>query len=110
MNDREFHERQKMTDTKKTKLVIYPAPQKGDYVYTLCVLDTGEALASHLCSSQWYAEGDLYTSRPERVAEWAKRFGEVEIEFFDESKTSVEEFLERNRNFYKESIVDEVAQ
>ncbi len=82
----------------KTTLIIYP--ESGDTVYNL-VADTGEHLASHMCSSWHFAEGDLEANRPERQKEWKEKFGEYEVKFLSETDISEEELLRRNKVWYE---------
>ena len=60
------------------KLYIDYPENKGDGVYYL-VAETGECLASHLCSHIGFAKGDLISNRPERIEEYTKRFGSFEV-------------------------------
>ena len=85
-----------------TLLVIHPGRDSGDSVYTLLVAETGEPLASHLCSHAGFAPGDLYHNRKERKSEWAERFGEVEISFLEDTDISDEELIARNHRWAKE--------
>lgn len=64
-------------------------------IYTL-VTETGIALANHLCSDKSYAKGDLYADRPERIAEYTERFGELEVLFLGEDDMTNEELLDRH--------------
>lgn len=86
----------------QTLLIITPAREAGmiDRVYHLLVAETGEHLASHLCSHYGFACGDLYENRPERKEEWAKRFGDVEVKFIDETDISEEELIRRNNEWF----------
>ena len=45
-----------------------------DGMYYL-IAETGECLASHFCSCKYFAKGDLYERRPERIEKFTKRFG-----------------------------------
>lgn len=86
---------------KKTLLVIVPGQHvTGDAVYSIVVAETGEGLASHLCSHAGYAYGDLYGNRPERIEEWSKRFGEVEVKYIDETDIEEPELFKRNQNWF----------
>ena len=89
-------------DNKKTLLVIIPERGSGDGVYYLIVAETGEGLASHLCSASHFAIGDLYANRPERKEEFGKRFGEIEVKYIDETNISLDDLLERNKKFHEE--------
>lgn len=98
-----------MEENKKTLLVIAPGSNiDHDCVFNLLVAETGEHLASHLCSNSSFAPGDLYHGRKERIEEWNARFGEVEVKFIDETDISIEELLRRNTEFaIKEGIIKE---
>ena len=88
----------------KTLLVIYPGTDvQADCCFTLLVANTGEGLCSHLCSHWGYAKGDLYSGRPERIKEFSKRFGEVEVKFIDETDIAVEELLKLNKEFHNKN-------
>ena len=66
----------------KTLLVIAPGRNvMRDCVFNLLVAETGEHLASHLCSHYGFAKSDLYEGRPERIEEFTKRFGEIEVKY-----------------------------
>lgn len=83
----------------KTLLVIVPGQDiQRDAVFNILVAETGEHLASHFCSCAGFAYGDLYAHRPERIEEWTKRFGELEVKYIDETDISEEQLLERNKN------------
>jgi hypothetical protein len=87
----------------KTLLVIYPGQEvHRDQVFTILVAETGECLASHICSDSGFAYDDLYGGRPERVEEWGKRFGGIEVKFINQTGISEDELLERNQKFYSE--------
>jgi hypothetical protein len=87
--------------SEKTLLVIVPESTVNyDSLFYLIVEETGECLASHLCSHAGYAEYDLYSGRPERVDEFRKRFGEVEVKFIDKTEISNEEILEKNKTWF----------
>lgn len=90
----------------KKLLVICDGQHFGEYTiaYHLLVAETGEHLASHMCSSKEYAEGDLYSHRPERIEDFKKRFGEVEVKFLEDTKISQEEMLKRNKSFKPETV------
>ena len=87
--------------TTKTLLVIDPGREvRSDCVFHLLVAETGEHLASHLCSSAGFAYGDLYADRTERIKEWTERFGELEVKYIDETDITGEELVERNKKWY----------
>ena len=84
----------------KTVLVIVPGKQQTtDSAFYILVAETGEALASHYCSSAGFAFGDLYDHRPERKKEWGKRFGSVIVKYIDETDITEKQILERNRKW-----------
>lgn len=87
----------------KTLLVIAPGKNNpyGDCIYNILVAETGEHLASHLCSGPGFAYGDLYGGRENRKKEWAEKFGEIEVKYIDETDISEEELLDRNKEWYK---------
>lgn len=88
---------------KKTLLVIAPGnpanTDGGEGVYVLLNAETGESLASHICSSIDWAMGDLYDHRPERKTEYAERFGEVEVKHLKDTDISIDTILRLNMNF-----------
>jgi len=90
-----------MSEKTKQTLIVYPGINSGDRVYSLLVKDTGEHLASHMCSHHGFAKSDLYNGRPERIEAFGKRFGEIEVLFIDESDITIEELLARNKEWYQ---------
>lgn len=91
----------------KTQLVIVPGRSvTTDSVFTLLVAETGEYLASHLCSNYSFAMGDLYENRSERKEELKKRFGEVDVKYIDDLDLTEDELVERN-NAWFESLEEE---
>jgi hypothetical protein len=84
-----------------TLLVIHPGKEGGDAVYSIVVAETGEALASHMCSHSGFAYSDLYGRRENRKAEWAERFGEVEVKFLEETDIDIDELVARNHHWAK---------
>jgi hypothetical protein len=86
----------------KTLLVIAPGNDeyRRDCIFDLLVAETGEHLASHVCSNYRYAHHDLYQGRPERIEEWSKRFGEIEVKFINETDITEEELLRRNKEWF----------
>jgi hypothetical protein len=84
----------------KTLLVIVPGSTvMQPCVFDILVADTGEHLAAHFCSNSTFAYNDLYGTRAERKEAWQERFGEVEVKFIDETELSLEELIERNKNY-----------
>ena len=59
------------------KFYISGPKDKGDGIYHL-IHESGEGLASHLCSHAGFAAGDLIMHRPERREKWAEEFGLLE--------------------------------
>lgn len=85
-----------------TLLVITPGKNVDhDAVFNLLVAETGEHLASHFCSHWCFAMSDLYSGRPERIAKWAERFGEMEVKFIEDADLTVEELLSRNKLWFQ---------
>lgn len=91
----------------KTLLIIAPGREATrDALFNLLVAETGEHLASHFCSHYGFAESDLYSSRKERVDEYEKRFGEVEVKYIDETDITQEQLIERNKDWYSKVSVE----
>ena len=67
------------------------------------ITEAGEVLATHWCSSKWFAKGDLYERRPERIEEFTKRFGECECLYLGEDDMTAERILELNRKWGEEN-------
>lgn len=86
----------------KVLLVIVPTNSfvTGDIAFALLHADTGEFLASHICSSRNYAYGDLYGHRPERQERWKSRFGEIEVKHLDDTDISISDLISRNKEWY----------
>lgn len=78
----------------------------GGTTYVL-ITETGEPLASHCCSSKYFAVGDLYENRPERKKEYQKRFGEVQVLFLGEDKMTKEELIKRNKEWNRLQEISE---
>jgi hypothetical protein len=92
---------------KKTLLVITPGRDvQTDSVFHILVAQTGEHLASHLCSHSGFAYGDLYARRPERIKDWTERFGEIEVKYIDETDITEDELVARNKKWYAELPAD----
>lgn len=85
--------------SEKTLLVITPSEGR-DTGFTILHAETGEALASHFCSHEGFAKGDLYENRPERKEKWKERFGEIEVKFLDKTDITEEELIKRNQQWY----------
>ena len=69
-----------------------------DGIYHL-IAETGEYLASHWCSSKYFAKGDLYERRPERIEEFTKRFGEIELLYLGEDDMTVDKLINLNKKW-----------
>lgn len=74
-----------------------------DGIYYL-ITEEGEGLASHWCSNKWYAEGDLYTRRPERIREFTRRFGELEVDYLGCDDMTMGRLIELNCKWQEERI------
>lgn len=83
----------------KKILVIYP--QSTVHICTSFYIldpDTGEVLASHLCSEAKWAKSDLHDNRPQRLEKWKKKFGkDTEAKFIDETDYNWEEIYAKNQ-------------
>ena len=66
-----------------------------DGIYYL-ITEEGECLASHWCSNKWYAKGDLYERRSERIDSYNARFGECECLYLGEDDMTFSRLLELN--------------
>jgi len=84
---------------KKMKLYITGPENGGDGVYGI-IAETGEGLASHMCSSKGFARGDLEANRPERQEKWKEKFGEYEVLFIGDDDMTDEELTKRNKEFH----------
>ncbi len=94
----------------KTMLVIVKGNSfgnMGDASYHLLVADTGEHLASHVCSHKGYAKSDLYSGRPERIKKFTERFGEIEVKHIEETDISEDEIYDRNKQWYESTHKEE---
>ena len=87
------------------KAYIVSNTEKGtdniDGIYYL-ITEKGEVLASHWCSCKYFAKGDLYEHRPERIKEYAERFGHCECLFLGEDNMTAKKLIKLNRKFFKE--------
>ena len=72
-----------------------------DGLYYL-IAESGECLATHICSSKYFAKGDLYEHRPERIKEFTSRFGECECLFLGEDDMTKERIIELNKKHAEE--------
>lgn len=76
-------------------------PNEGvDCVFAI-LTEEGECLATHFCSCEGYAKGDLEAHRPERQKEWKERFGEYKVMFAEEAGITVKEMEERNKKWFE---------
>ena len=66
------------------------------------ITEEGECLASHLCSNKWFAKGDLFEQRPERIKEFTERFGECECLYLGEDDMTAEKIIELNHKWAEE--------
>ena len=66
-----------------------------DGIYYL-ITEEGECLATHWCSSKWFAKGDLYEKRPERIKKYTERFGECECLYLGEDNMTLSRLIELN--------------
>lgn len=66
------------------------------------ITEEGECLATHWCSSKWFAKGDLYERRPERIEKYTERFGECECIYLGDDDMTKEKILELNKKYYEE--------
>ena len=84
--------------SKKT-LIIYPkSTVYKDSSFYLLDPDTGEVLATHLCSGAEWAKNDLHDGRPQRLEEWRNKFGkETEAKFIDETDYNWDEIYDKNQ-------------
>ena len=82
------------------KLYIVGPKNNGEGTYNL-VAETGEALASHLCSHAGYALHDLESGRPERQKEWKKQFGTYEVIRMGDDSMTDDILIKRNEDWYK---------
>lgn len=69
-----------------------------DGMYYL-IAETGECLASHFCSCKYFAKGDMYERRPERIEEFIKRFGDIEVLYLGEDDMTVDKLMDLNKKW-----------
>lgn len=69
-----------------------------DGMYYL-IAETGECLASHFCSCKYFAKSDLYERRPERIEEFTKRFGDIEVLYLGEDDMTVDKLMDLNKKW-----------
>lgn len=85
------------------KLYIVGPVNRGEGVYSL-IAETGEFLASHMCTNASYAKSDLESGRPERQKEFLQKFGPYEVLFIGDDKFTTEELLEKNKEWYSKVL------
>lgn len=66
------------------------------------ITEQGECLASHLCSCKYFAKGDLYENRQERIEKYTERFGECKCLYLGEDDMTFDKLLELNHKFVQE--------
>jgi len=78
-------------------LVIFSGPKVyGDTLFFLIDPETGELLASHLCSSSNFAKMDLHDGRRERLENWKKKYNDkTEAKFLYETNYRLDEVCEK---------------
>ena len=83
----------------KKILVIYPQSTAHiDACFYILDPDTGEVLATHLCSGAEWAKKDLHDGRPQRLEKWRNKFGkDTEAKFIDETDYNWEEIYAKNQ-------------
>lgn len=98
-------------DARGMKAYIVSDTEKGtdniDGIYYL-ITEKGEILASHWCSNIVFARGDLYYNRPERIREFAEKFGTFEVDYLGNDNMTQSELLKRNKNFYADYPIEKV--
>lgn len=72
-----------------------------DGIYYL-ITEEGEGLASHWCSNKWFAKGDLYENRPERIKKYTERFGEFEVDYLGCDDMTMGRLIELNCKWQQE--------
>ena len=92
-------------ERKMKTLVIYPGSTVNhDSVFYILDPETGECLASHLCSHSGFAKSDLHNGRPERLQKWELKYGQkTEAKFIDETDYDFDKIYELNQKLAKES-------
>lgn len=79
-----------------------------DGIYYL-ITEEGERLASHRCSSKWFAKGDLYERRPERIKKYTDRFGECECLYLGEDDMTFSRLIELNIELGQKEVEDKCS-
>ena len=79
---------------------LYVIPSTGsNQLFYLADIQSGEVLASHICSFEGYAKNDLFNDRKDRKIKYAEKYNEeVQVKFFNEQRLMTEdEFTEKNQ-------------
>ena len=79
-----------------------------DGIYYL-ITEEGECLATHWCSSKWFAKGDLYERRPERIEKYTERFGECECLYLGEDDMTFSRLIELNLELGQKEVEDKCS-
>lgn len=84
------------------ELLVIDGPADGlEGTYYLFNATTGQSLATHWCSCSGYAKNDLVFRRPQRVADFEKRWPNgIEVKWLSETDISQDEMIKRNHNFH----------
>lgn len=73
------------------------------------ITEEGECLATHWCSSKWFAKGDLYERRAERIEQYTDRFRECECLYLGEDGMTFERLIELNHKLEQKEIEDKCS-
>lgn len=89
----------------KTKIYLFNNTQGiSDWNVCIAMADTGEVLASHICSHIIYMRGDLYYNRPERKEAWAKKFPNgIEIIELEQGEVPPSKVIKKNEKLGDEA-------
>lgn len=81
-----------------TKIYLFNnSDGRTDWNVVYAMADTGEVLASHVCSHRCFMAGDLHDNRPERQKAWEEKYGEYETVIVPQGEAPPEDVLEKNR-------------
>ena len=87
----------------KTKIYLFNNTPKDSWNYKngnlvcFAIAETGEVLASHMCSSTYFMKGDLIENRPERKEQWNKKFPDgYEIIELKDGETPPTDVMDKN--------------
>ncbi len=91
----------------KATLFVIAGPGKngigrGEGSYALLNSETGEPVASHFCSHEEFALGDLWSDREERKKELIAKFGPIEVKLLRETDIDIDALIELNKEFVSE--------